>query len=125
MKTKKIITIIAVTIPTCIIIFSAFFKLTNAPVFAEAYAKAEITDFLVPLGLAEIIFLALFLYPKTFKIGFFLLCSYLGAAIMAHLAHNDIAGIKDGVLVLTMIWIAAFLRDRSMFLPVNDKFIQG
>lgn len=124
MKTKKIITIIAVTIPSCIIIFSALFKLTNASLFADAYAKSGITNFLIPLGLAEILFLALFLYPKTFRIGFFLMCSYFGGAIVAHLSLNDIAGIKDAVLVLTLIWIAAFFRDKSMFLPLNDKFIQ-
>src|SRR5687767_5230166 len=101
MKTKKIIAIIAVAIPSCIIIFSALCKLMNASVFADAYAKAGITDFLIPLGLAEIIFLALFLYPKTFRLGFFLMCSYFGGAIVSHLAFNDIAGIKDAVLVLT------------------------
>lgn len=124
MKTKKIITIIAITAPSFIIIFSAFCKLTNASLYADAYARSGITEFLIPLGLAEIIFLALFLFPKTFRIGFFLLCSYFGAAIMAHLAFKDIAGIKDAVMVLTLVWLATFLRDKSVFLSSNNKFIQ-
>ena len=121
MKTKKIIIIIATAIPSLMIIFSAIGKLSRAPLFADAYAKAGITEFLTPLGLTEILFLALFLYPKTFKVGFFLLCSYFGGAIVAHLANGD-KNIFDAVFLLTFFWISAFFREKSLFIATNNKF---
>ena len=123
MKTKKIIIIIATAIPSLIVIFSAICKLSRAPLFTDAYAKAGITEFLTPLGLTEILFLALFLYPKTFKVGFFLLCSYLGGAIVAHLANGD-KNIFDAVFLLTLFWISAFLREKSLFMATNNNFLK-
>ena len=119
MKTKKNIIIIATAIPSFLFIFSAICKLSRAPLFADAYAKAGITEFLTPLGLTVFFFLALFLYPKTFKVGFFLLCSYLGGAIVAHLTNGD-KNIFDAVLSLTLFWISAFLREKSLFITANN-----
>ena len=116
-KTKTRITFIATAIPSVIILFSAIFKLIHAPIFAEAYVKSGIGEFLVPLAIAELVLLALFLFPKTFKVGFFLLCSYLGGAMMAHLANGD-TNVFDSVFLLTLFWISAFLRDKNLFLSV-------
>jgi hypothetical protein len=66
----------------------------------------------------EIVFAALFVFPKTMKIGFLLLTCYFAGAIATELSHNMPL---NAVPVLTLIWIAAFLRDSSIFLPTREE----
>jgi hypothetical protein len=49
-----------------------------------------------------------------------LLTCYFSGAIATELSH----GLPfNAVLPITLIWIAAFLRDPSIFLPANEKHI--
>jgi len=79
MKFKRIfttvITVLAVAMPT----LSGLMKFIGSPdgtKLLEAYGMGQ---YRVELGLAEIVFAGLFAFPKTRKIGFILLASYLQA----------------------------------------------
>jgi hypothetical protein len=62
----------------------------------------------------EIIFAALFIYPKTMKIGFILLSCYFAGALATELSHGSAF---NAFLPLVLLWIAALLRDPLIFLP--------
>ena len=66
------------------------------------------------LGLMEIAFAILFIFPKTMRIGFILLCCYFAGAMATELSHDG-SMLNPGI-PLTLIWITAFLRDKSLFL---------
>jgi len=114
MKAKKIITIVVTALASLLPVFSGIMKLSQSPEIVQALTKVGVGSYLVPLGLMEIGFTALFIYPKTMKIGFLLLTCYFAGAIATELSHGTPF---NAVLPLVLIWIAAFLRDASIFLP--------
>lgn len=73
------------------------------------------SPYLPVLGLLELAFVALFLYPKTMKLGFLLLTCYFAGAVAADLSHG--ASPTPAAVLLTLVWVAAFLRDCTIFLP--------
>ena len=114
MKAKKIITI-GVTVIACgMVVLSGIMKLTAGDEMLSSMEKFGIADYLVPLAFMEIGFTALFLYPKTMKIGFILLSCYFAGALATELSHGTPF---NALLPISLIWIAAFLRDSSIFLP--------
>ncbi len=79
MKAKKIISLVLMVLPSLLMIFSAVLKFVAAPQMVEGLTKAGfLPNFPLPaLALIEITSVALFLIPKTWRIGFYLLCGYL------------------------------------------------
>ena len=67
-------------------------------------------------GAAEVIFSLLFAYPRTSKIGLLLLTGYFGGAIAAEIPFHQVMA---PLMPLAFVWIAAFVREPSNFLPVN------
>jgi len=80
---------------------------------ADGLIEVGVGNYLILLGVMHIAFVLLFLYPKTFKLGFLLLCCYFGGAMATELSHGKAVG---GAFPLVLIWIAAFLRDRTIFI---------
>ena len=113
-KTKRIVTIIAIGIPSLLIVVSALFKFSDQNAIVDQYNKIGIAPYLKYLGLSELVFTGLFIYNKTFKLGLLLLTGYLGGAFATQLSHGGQFGII--ILLLALLWIAAFIRDRSAFL---------
>jgi hypothetical protein len=77
-----------------------------------------VEDYRLLLGSMEVVFALLFLYPKTMKVGFILLSCYFAGALATELSHGTPF---MALLPLTLVWISAFLRDRSIFLPSVQK----
>jgi len=96
-----------------IITLGAFMKLAAAAPLVEIYSKIGLLPYLRILGLSEILFVALFLWPRTMKMGFFLLTGYFGGAMAVEWSHGNFF-IVPGI-ILSIIWIAAYLRDASLF----------
>jgi len=59
------------------------------------------------------IFALLFVFPKTMRIGFILLSCYFAGAMATELSHDG--SILNPATPLILIWITAFLRDKSLF----------
>jgi hypothetical protein len=114
MKAKKIATIAITALASLLPVLSGIMKLSHNPEIVETLTKVGMGSYLIPLGLMEIGFAALFIYPKTMKIGFILLTCYFAGALATELSHG---AAFNAVLPLALIWIAAFLRDPSIFLP--------
>lgn len=114
MKAKKIVTIVVTALASLLPVLSGIMKLSHNPEIVGTLTKVGVVDYLVPLGLMEIGFAALFIYPKTMKIGFILLTCYFAGAIATELSHGTAF---NAALPLALIWIAAFLRDPLIFLP--------
>ncbi len=112
-KTKKISSIVLMAIPSAMIAMSSFMKISGAEQVVQGLTKGGLGSYIVFLGILELISLVLFMYPKTFKIGFLLLSCYLGGAISIELASGKA---PMAAVFLALIWISVFLRDSSMFL---------
>jgi succinate-acetate transporter protein len=67
-------------------------------------------------GAAEVIFSLLFVYPRTSKMGLLLLTGYFGGAIAAEIPFHQVMA---PMMPLALVWIAAFVREPSNFLPVQ------
>lgn len=122
MKSKKILTIAVTAVASLMPVLSGIMKLTKSQQVMDTLAKVGVADYVVPLALMEIGFTALFVYPKTMKIGFVLLSCYFAGALATELSHGTPF---NAALPLALIWIAAFLRDRSVFLPVKQTQSAG
>jgi uncharacterized membrane protein YphA (DoxX/SURF4 family) len=118
-KIKKVITIIVTILAAAMIVLSGIMKLTNNEQVVTGMTKLGVGKFLPLLGCMEIAFTALFLFPKTRKIGFILLSCYFSGAMATDLSHGE--SVMAATMTLILIWIAAFLLDSSIFLPTSKK----
>ncbi len=98
-------------IPSLMLIMSGIMKVTGAEQIVTGLTKAGLGNFIMLIGIIELVSVALFLYPKTYKIGFLLLCSYLGGALCIELAGGQP---PMAAIFIALIWISVFLRDKNM-----------
>lgn len=77
-------------------------------------------DKLMFIGLLELVILALYWIPKTQKLGFYLLCAFMGGVIVAEIAAGTHveqgappAGVV-GVVTAVLLYAGTFLRQPSM-----------
>lgn len=78
--------------------------------------KAGLGNYVILIGVIELISVGLFLFPKTRKVGFLLLCAYLGGALSIELAAGQP---PTAAIFLTLIWISVYLKDRFMFVEIQ------
>ena len=114
MKAKKIISLVLMLIPTLLMTFSAVLKFAAVPQVVEGLTKIGFLPYfpLPLLALIEVISVALLFIPKTWRIGFFLVCGYLGGAAVAEIVSQQPPG---AFIFLTLIWIGAYLKDPTLF----------
>jgi sorbitol-specific phosphotransferase system component IIC len=119
-KTTRIISIILMVLPSLMLIMSAVMKLTGAEQVVTGLTKIGLGSYITLFGIIELIAVGLFLYPKTYKIGFLLICCYLGGALSIELAT---AQPPSAAIFLSIVWIAVFLKDKLMFLSPSKAEI--
>ncbi|MBI3519066.1 MAG: DoxX family protein [Bacteroidetes bacterium] len=119
-KTTRIISIVLMAIPSLMLIMSGVMKLIGAEQVVTGLTKAGLSSYITLFGIIEFISVGLFIYPKTYKIGFLLLCSYLGGALSIELAS---AQPPSAAIILTVLWIAVFLKDKLVFLTTDKPTI--
>ncbi|CAG5007776.1 hypothetical protein DYBT9275_04123 [Dyadobacter sp. CECT 9275] len=115
MKAKKIITIVLTVIASGMVILSGIMKLTGGEEVVKVMNHVGVGPYINLLGIMEIVFALLFVYPKTMKMGFILCTCYFAGAIATELSHQG--PLVNAAIPLSLIWIAAFLRDPYVFLP--------
>lgn len=101
-------------IPALMLLMSAIMKLVGAEQIVEGLSKSGLGAYIQFLGIIELISVGLFLYPKTHKIGFLLLCCYLGGALSIELAAGKAPA---AAIFLVVLWVSVYLRNKLMFLP--------
>ena len=112
-KTRKFLKWIPSILAALIIVSGSVMKLTAQPELVEIFSKSGMLPYMKELGIAELLFVSLFLWPRSFRIGFFLLTAYFGGAMAVELSQH-IFFIMPAV-ILTLVWLAAWLRDGSLF----------
>jgi hypothetical protein len=115
-KTKNIVAIAVGAAPAAMVLMSAFMKLSQNPQMVDGLTKGGMGSYITMLGAIEVISVALFFYPKTNKIGFYLLCSYLGGALATELSH----GMPPmSALLIALFWVSMFIKDKANFFPAS------
>ena len=117
-KTKKIISIVLMVIVALMLTMSGVMKLVGGQQVVDGLTKVGLGNLITVIGVIELISVALFLFPKTYKIGFLLLCSYLGGAVCIELAGGQP---PMAAVFIVIIWISVFLRDKNVFLTSAEN----
>ncbi len=112
-KTTRIIAIVLMAIPSLMLVMSGVIKLMAAPQIVEGLGKMGLASYITLFGIIELIAVALFVYPKTNKIGFLLICCYLGGALSIELASGQK---PTAAALLVLLWVSVFLTNKAMFL---------
>ena len=97
-----------------IIVFSGLMKLAEAEEVIKTLTNLGVADYIPVLGIMEVVFVALFVFPRTMRLGFILLSCYFSGALATELSHDGAP--LNPLLPLILIWITAFLRDKSIFI---------
>ena len=98
-----IINLLATWIPALGIAFLGLLKLTGNPRVAEEMSKLGVGRYLRLLGVMEIAFAALFVFPATMKLGFILASCYFAGAITTELSHNALK--VNPLIPIVLLWI--------------------
>lgn len=114
MKNTKIISIVLTILVALMIIPSGLMKAIHLPWSVDGLVKFNIPHSATVLGIMEMSFAILFIIPTTMRIGFILLCCYFAGAMATELSHDG--QILNPAIPLILIWITAFVRDRTIFL---------
>ncbi|MGM9478283.1 DoxX family protein [Pedobacter sp. GSP4] len=113
---KKMATTGLTVLVTVMVGISGLMKAIHLPWSVEGLVKFNLPNSATFLGLMEMAFILLFAFPKTMHIGFILISCYLSGAMATELSHDG--SMLNPAIPLALIWITAFLRDKSLFLGV-------
>jgi len=112
-KTNKILRWAPSILVALIIVPGAFMKLMAQPQLVDVFSKAGLLSYMKLLGMAELLFVSLFLWSDSLRIGFFLLTGYFGGAMAVELSQHIFFIVP--AMILALVWLAAWLRDNSLF----------
>jgi hypothetical protein len=116
-KTNKMLRWTPSILVTLIIVAGAFMKLSAQPQLVEIFSRTGLLPYMKLLGIAELVFVSLFLWSPTLRIGFILLTGYFGGAMAIELSQHIFFIIPAAILAF--VWAAALLRDHSLFSVTN------
>jgi hypothetical protein len=105
--------LLATWIPALLIALSGVMKLSGNPKILEAMTMLGVGRYVRLLGVMELAFATLCVIPATFKLGFVLASCYFAGAIATELSHDALK--VNPVIPIALLWIGAFIRDRSIF----------
>jgi len=105
--------IVITAIPALLIVMSGLYKLSGSKQIVEALTKVGVIQYIHLLGIAEIVFAALFVIPATNSIGFILLACYFSGAVATDLSHGS--KIVPPVMILASLFVAQCLVNPEMF----------
>ena len=118
-KPKLIVTRAFTGLVTLTIIISASSKLAFVPQLVDIFSKIGLLSYLRILGVTELVFLSIFLFKGTRKIGLLLLTGYFGGAMAVEMSHGTF--FIAPATILTLVWITAYLHDETMFVSERKE----
>jgi hypothetical protein len=88
---------------------SAALKLMRHPTAVDGFRKMGVPDAaIVPIGIVEVLCVALFVFPRTAVLGTLLTTGYLGGATMANIVnHSDFL---HALAIGLLVWAATLVR---------------
>jgi hypothetical protein len=99
-----------------VFMYSAYGKLSGNESMKLAVGGASNA---VLLGVSELIFLVLFLIPRTSIIGSLFLMCYMGGAMAVHFVKNE--NIIFQTIIQSLVWIVSFIRHPEL----KERLIKG
>jgi len=121
-KTKNIVRWAPSVLAALLLIMSASYKLSNPPAIVELFTQLGLIQYVRWLAGMEVLFITLFLYPRTMKIGFFFITAYLGGAMATEMVTGS--SMIAPTMILTLVWIAAYLRKPALFWGKLERYDQ-
>ncbi len=115
MKIRKVINATMTILAGGMVALSGVMKLSGSKEVVTKLSAVGVGPYIPVLGVMEILFAALFLVPKTSRLGFVLISCYFAGAIATDLSHG--LSIANATMPLALTWIATLLRDSRMFMP--------
>lgn len=109
-------------LPSLLLFFSAFMKVSRAPVAIEGFAKLGYPErAALWIGIVEIACTVLYLIPRTAVLGAILLTGYLGGATNTHVRVGEPFFMP--VLMGVLVWLGLFLREPRLrpLVPLRNK----
>jgi hypothetical protein len=95
------------------LIFDGVIKLLQlAPAVEATTALGYPAAVVLPLGVVELLCLAVYLFPRTAPLGAVLLTGYLGGAVATHLRNGSpLFSLAFPVIIGALLWLSLWLRD--------------
>lgn len=118
-KTRKFLKWIPSILAALIIVSGSVMKLTAQPQLVDVFSKSGMLPYMKGLGIAELLFVSLFLWPRRLRIGFFLLTAYFGGAMAVELSQHIFFIVP--AVILALVWLSAWLRDGSLFSAAHKQ----
>lgn len=94
-----------------------FGKLTKMDEVVEMLGSNNMQDWILIVGIGELLALIFFLIPKTMRFGALLLSAYFGGAILFHMANlvPERQSFIGPTVYLVAIWVIAWIRGMDIF----------
>ena len=99
------------------LLFDSIIHMAKIAVVVEAFARLGWPiDLAIPLGIVELVCIALYLYPRTSILGAILLTGYLGGAVVTHLrVGSSLFGeTLFPVYLGVLLWGGLYLRESRL-----------
>jgi len=79
----------------------------------EPLEKLGLEAYALEVGLAEVALAILYWLPRTQRLGFFLLCTYIGAILLGEILMDEFP--LPALILGTMIYLGTYLRMPTLF----------
>jgi hypothetical protein len=104
-------------IPALFLLLDAGIKVLQLPVAIEGTKQVGYpASVVLPLGIVQLVCLALYLVPRTAVLGAILWTGYLGGAVATHVRLGDplFTHVLAPVYVASLLWLGLWLRDARL-----------
>ena len=112
-RTRRILGYILVLLPSFGVLGSGIMKFFPGGEIHLLLEQLNFAEYTVIIGLAEIAIVMLYAFPRTFNIGFFLFCSYIGAIFVAELILGQVP--LPALAIGVMVYVGTYLLRPSLF----------
>src|SRR5579885_1052477 len=117
-KARRVTAWVLTSLLCLLFVASAAAKLARAQPVVENMEKWGLGDFVILIGVGELLSALLFLIPRTTSLGLLLLSSYMGGAIVTHMQHGE--SFVGPSVILVLIWVAGYLRPPEVLHSFRD-----
>lgn len=118
--------VVVTALPALFLLVDALVKVLGVAAATDATAQLGWSEpLLLPLGVLELVCLALYLLPQTAFLGAILWTGYLGGAVATHVRIGNpmLSHALFPVYVAALLWLGLWLRDARLraLLPITSR----
>lgn len=102
-----------------IVVGMAMLKFFEIAMLVQMFKDWGLRSYMSSIGFIELACVALYIFPPTMRVGFFLLCAFFGGAIATTLQRDG--NVMPPFIMLLWLWAAAYLRGPHLFENVEVR----